>query len=827
MNNSLQLVDVLVPYVSRSGYTAGQLARLTGIPKATIVNWLEGRVQRPRELNDLLRLAAVLHLDESEASLLLQSVGRPAIAELEALARQNADGDMLALLTPWAQSNSAQPTPAPFQVMADLPYFVGREEELQALQKALAVGEHATIYSIQGMGGVGKTALAIRVAYELRAHFVDGILWARVDTSDTMSILSTFASAYGLDVSRYVDVDSRSRVVRELLADKRALIVLDNAQSSEQVKPLLPPTGTCAVIVTTRRHDLSVTRGAHRFLIGPFDAAKEESLVLFARVLGEARVAKERELLLELAELLGHLPLAVDIAAGRLAYEPGWSTVDFLQRVRQEKRRLGELAYEDQSVRLSLNASYEVLTPAQQRFFAALGTFEGDDFSDEAAAFVTGSTVEEAQDYLRQLYGLSLVQQGRRQSPGQPSRYRLHPLIRDYAREHLRDEQAWTRLVDYFIHYAERNIRNYSALDLEMKNVLTALRLAAAEELHGKVVRGIAAFYPFLEARGLYVLAAEYLALTERAATRLNEPAALLTVRHNLGRLAQRQGEYIEAEAQYEEALALAREGGDQEKLSHLLRALGVLAARRGDYGLADAYYKEGLSLARELGHGGIVSNFLRGLGVQAYIRGDFARAEAFYEEGLALMALSDEEAQEAEGVGGMLWGLGALAQEQGDIDQAESYYKESLALARQLGHQERIIVLLRSLGGLAVVRGDDTQAEAYYEEALGLARAIGHRWQIGRVLSEMGELQVAQSETDAAMTSFRELFELARILHSQELVAVALYGLARAAALEGELIRAREYAEESLDTFIAIGHYKVHEIKEWLAELAESAVNG
>lgn len=822
MENPFQLADLLTQFIKRSGYTPGQLEKLSGVPKPTIVNWMEGRVRRPRTLNDLVRLTAVLHLSEKEASQLLQSAGHPTIAELRRDLQQKPDETLTRLLSHWEQIPEAkQGSAAPFQAMAHLPYFVGREAELEQLKETLLAGEHATIYSIQGMGGVGKTALAAHLAYQLRRVFPDGVLWARVDTSDTMSILSTFASAYDLDVRQYGDVGSRSRIVRELLANKQALIVLDNAQSSEQVKPLLPPTGSCAVLITTRRHDLAVTRGATRLVLGPFASDGAESVALFAQVLGEERVEAERPLFMELADLLGHLPLAVAIAAGRLAYEPGWSTAEFVRRVRQERRRLAELESEDQSVRLSFNTSFQHLEPAQQQFFAALSVFAGDDFSSVAAAVVADLPHDVAQDYLRKLYALSLVQAGRESAV---NRYRLHLLLRDYAGQQLVEATAvQQRFIHYFVTFARQHSHDFAALDLEQKNVLTALQLAQQLGQTAEFVAGVLAFYLFWEAKGLYDVAEEYLRAVETAVSQQDDPALRMQLHHYQGRLAQRQGEYIEAEAQLEAALELARSLEAQEELSHLLRALGVLAARRGDYVLADAYYKEGLELAKTLGHGGIVSNFLRGLGVQAYMRGDFARAEAFYEEGLALIKMLDEEAPDAKGQGGMLWGLGVLAQEQGDLAQAQSYFEQSLALARQVGQQERVILLLRMLADVAVVQNQPEQAAACWQEALTLAQDIGHRWQVARVLSEWGEYQIQVGDTAVAHVTFQELFRLARILQSQELVAVALYGLARIAAARGDIDAAKEHGWESLDTFTAIGHANVQEVKDWLTDLGSN----
>jgi predicted ATPase len=123
---------------------------------------------------------------------------------------------------------------SPFQVIADLPHFAGRKHEIAALKQALLAAPPVSLCSLHGMAGVGKTALATHLAYQLRPYFPDGVLWARLDNADTLSILSSFARTYGVDVADYKNLESRSRVVRELLAPKRVLIILDNVETSEQ-----------------------------------------------------------------------------------------------------------------------------------------------------------------------------------------------------------------------------------------------------------------------------------------------------------------------------------------------------------------------------------------------------------------------------------------------------------------------------------------------------------------------------------------------------------------------------------------------------------------
>lgn len=422
LNDPFQFANVLNHYLERSGYTAGQLARLSDLPRRTIANWLKGKVRKPRRQSDLLKLAKALYLTKAETARLQRAAGYGGDGGNAPAQKEG---------TPLPASSAAmaqQQDRRPFQAVADLPYFVGRKEELQTLDKAILTGHHrAVIYSIQGMGGVGKTALVARLAYQLRPHFPDGVLWASMATADPMSILHAFAAAYGHEVTQYADLGSRSQVVRTLLAHKRALIVLDNVAHSGEIRPLLPPTNTCAVIITTRRHDLSVTWGAFRMHLQPFPSQQSDSLDLFAKLLGPQHAERETETLAAIADLLGHLPLAIAIAASRMEYEPGWTAGRFLERLRHREGRLAALAYESQSVWSSFTRSYAALPRAQRRFFNALSFFGSEPFSAATMAHVTGVPAAIAREYLRKLWSRSLVQL----EP--PECYQLHPLLRDYA----------------------------------------------------------------------------------------------------------------------------------------------------------------------------------------------------------------------------------------------------------------------------------------------------------------------------------------------------------------------------------------------------------
>lgn len=491
MNHVPDFADVLQQFVNRSSYSAGQLARLTGIPKPTILSWLDGRVKHPRSYSDLLRLAESLHLELTEIIYLLAAAG---FTEAADRLKEAPPPNHTSLKTAVAA--------APFQAIPALPYFVGRHGLIKQIEEILLTDPTSRTCCLQGMAGVGKTALAAQMAYRLRPHFPDGVLWANLHRSDPLTVLSAFAHAYGEDVDIYEDLDCRSQIVRQLLADKRVLIVFDDVWHGQDLTPLLPPsTGETAVLITTRRHDLFATAGMHRLDVRAFDMAGQVALRLFSHFLDEQTVTSHEQIFWQIAELLGHLPLAVAIAASRLAYEPDWSPHEFLERLQHTKQQLCELVFEDQSVQISFAASFGMLSEPLQRFFALVGVFGGRDFTPEAAAAVTQTSLQQAEDSLRKLYALSLCQLAS-SAPGQ-TRYRLHPLLSLYAEETAASRdyltQSHMRLINFYIDYGEKHHDNKRLLTVETSNIRAVLQLAQEYNLTDAYRRGTAAFAPVLK----------------------------------------------------------------------------------------------------------------------------------------------------------------------------------------------------------------------------------------------------------------------------------------------------------------------------------------
>ncbi|MEZ4645829.1 MAG: tetratricopeptide repeat protein [Chloroflexota bacterium] len=835
------LMDVLGRFVQRQQRSARQVAALSDVSARTVMNWLSGRVQRPHRWQQLVQVAVVLGLNEVEATELLQSAGYPSVADLRREATAVTDQQLLAA---WPDTSGA-----PFQAVADLPYFVGREELLAELEMLLRNGRYVTLYSLQGMGGVGKTALATHLAYRLRPFFSDGVLWARLDTSDTMSILASFAAAYGQDVSAHHDVEARAGAVRRILADKQALIVLDNAQSSAQIRPLLPPsTGKTAVIVTTRQ-DLAVSDNMHRLSVESFPPDSDNSLNVFTHFLGPNIARRWRSELQEIANLLGHLPLAIAIAAGLLAAH--LTIPEYLAQLRAANQRLNSLIREDLSVRLSFDLSYRVLSTQLQQFFISLGAFGGNDFTVAAAAYVADVTEMEALDALLKLMQLSLVQSGR------PNRYLLHPLLRDYAREKQPDVQMQQRMAYWFVEYAMQYREDYAKIGMELSNLTFALETAQSLKMHDWFVKGVLGVFPTWQVRGDIATAIPHLqnALTRvqetedwhsqgqilsflgASAWMLGRPQESETYHNkglqlaymledsdlisksliNLGNVVGGfYSDYDRAKTYLLEALPYTRQLDNPERNAVLLMTLANIVYEQGDWAEAEKYWQEGLVQDRKFGRPNVNSACLyRNLGVLTMGQGRFDVANTYLNEALTLAR--DLEATKV--VSEILTILGQIANEQGDYQQAKIYLDEALTLARDINAPEAIVQALSILGYWAMSIDALSRSDAYLQEALVISQQANLTWLAAAIHLYLGEVYLKKNVLPLARQAFDTALETAVDLNMPEQKAVALFGLARSTH-STNITQARQHAEESLAIFEELGHFVGKQVRQWLENL-------
>ena len=834
--------EVLGRYVQRSHYSAGQVAALSQVPKRTVVNWLSGTVAKPQRWQSIVQVAAALKLNEQETSNLLLVAQHKPIPELRQIISSGRDQRLLAV---WPESRSA-----PFQAIADLRHFVGREAALRELEQLLLSGQRVAVYALHGMGGVGKTSLAAHLAYRLRYHFVDGVLWARLDTMDTMTILSVFAEALGKDVSSFHDVAGRATVVRNLLADKRVLMVLDNAESSEQVRPLLPPTtGKTAVLLTTR-HDLAIMDNMKRYPLRSFDPEQDESGQLFAQFLGKNYVVENQRSLRTIADLLGHLPLAVAIFAGRLAANSDLSPDALLAELHQNERRLDALIREDRNVRLSFDLSYEALPAEKQTFFAALGTFGGDDFAATAVTHVTNVAPETAQAILTEFVGLSLVQQVHN------GRYRLHPLLREYAREKINEQTPYYRMTTYYIELVDKVDR--LVLKGEISNLLAAVDSAYALQQEMLFIQAVLSLHNYLMEQGLLEKQQSYLESALQLTKKQEDGVQTIAILRHLASLKSTRGLMNEAKTHFEEALyaipSLNEAGMERDRLHcELLAGLGVLMSYFEDHERAQTYYSESLVIAQKIRYDTIIVKNLGNLGRHAGSMGEHEKALQFYQEALARVRageafpetyesillqnigdtyietghyeLAEQYLQEAfehsESIGyvniGILATLGECAFAQGKVEQGQSLFVKAIATARETGHLRDVCELKGIQGNRERIAGNYEAAQVCLEESLTLASDLKIVGLLCRHLHFWALLQMSVGNLDAAVTAWERILKEANEIENPYYTLAAYEGLASIAKEKQDESMGHKYRKAYQGLWNALTAHQQNHYTAWL----------
>ncbi|MFB8278509.1 AfsR/SARP family transcriptional regulator [Nocardia colli] len=685
--------------------------------------------------------------------------------------------------------SSTPTTPLPNFLPYDIPDFAGREAELAQLSHPTD-GPSTTIVVLDGMAGIGKTTLAIHTAHHLADRYPDGRLFVDLqghtpgsEPVDPVVALENLLRQLGLPAERIpAGIADRRALWRAELGSRSVVVVLDNAADAEQLRPLLPGASRSLLLITSRRRLIDLD-GAKAVSLDLLPA--EDAVDLFGRIVGD-RADAEPLAVLDVLQLCGFLPLAVRIAAARLHHRPRW-TVEYLAgRLRDERRRLAELATADRGVTAAFTLSYAQLTADQQRMFRLLGLHRGRDIDAHAAAAVAGVADRDAEDLLEDLLDAHMLAQFI------PGRYTFHALLREYARGLAADSgddrhAAMSRMFEHYLHHARAAVDvlfGYGAahrpplpeparpitpfadetaatawLDAERENLVTAA--AAPCDWSFPVCQLAATLRPYLDGNSRHTDAAILHNAALQASRKLGDRAEEGLALTDLGWTYWRQGDYGRAELLSQQAVELCAEIGADYAEARALNTLGNVAARRRDYDQAGAFFERALTLTRTTGNRIGEAHVLGNLGIVLDRRGLFTHAH----EHLSLALLLHRELGNRRGEALVLNHIGLVHRRSGDHRRAAEHHGKAAELYRALGNRSDEAAAVNGLGESARAAGDPMRAIYDHRAALLLAGETGNEPErfrahegMARAYRALGDLAGARDHAEQALTGYRAL---------------------------------------------------------------------
>lgn len=796
---------VLDKFIKHSGQSLPRLEERSAVPQKTIESWLEGRVKHPRKAVDLLELAKAMRLNLAETNELLAAANHKSVQALLAEAREQNAKTALDLLAFWVEEQDRhvaavqRSQTAIFQAIPALTNLVGRGQEYEQLKNILLSGGRICV--LRGMSGVGKTVLAAKAAHELRPTFPDGVLWAQLDQSDADAILRSFAKAYGQDVSDYHDLGTLSANVRNLFANKKALIILDAAYSEEPIRTLLPAvTGGAAVIITTTRRKLLESE-AVTIDLKPFD--QDDSLALFRTKLGKTRVDEAESELQQIITLVGGLPLALKIIAANL---PTSMTVqEYYDLLRDEEIRRLHLYEGDESskqARLSFEVSYKLLPSRWKKLIGYLSLFKGADFSVEAVAAVAQVATGPVKMDLNHLLTLSLIEETSVDQPLQKTlgvqpaltRYRQHALLAFFGAEKFAEDfpdqlaPSQQRAAVYYANFVQRYKAHYAVLEVEWRNLFAALpwllevnqphEFEQAVEALTTLQLGAAGF---LDGQGHWREAVQLLAMRQNSKLPAVDQLVQANILTKLGLFHLRLAEYGQAEhylqqvdtlvAPLPESIAtITCQAYACEVQAQLLLAQGATEQASGciAQGLTHLQHFQVREQQQTASLAPIEGYLLVRHATIVARSGDLTTAQTEIEQALSKLPPAPTAARVSA-----LLTLGNIHDLQGEVALAEKCFLEGVEVATAIGDNRRLADLWRNLAIHAEEAGDFESCTNYNKQALDLYRRIGDVVGQGAVAANLSVTYLRQAKPGKALAHIQET---QRIADTHQIAHLALY---------------------------------------------------
>ncbi|RSN55192.1 XRE family transcriptional regulator [Amycolatopsis sp. WAC 04182] len=836
---------------------------------AAVLAWAEAKIRDGDAASTLTRLTELTDehpLQETAAATLMRALyavgrGTDALIHYERVLRALREelgvgpGPELtavheAVLRHDLPSPGAASAPVPAQLPADVAAFTGRADVLAELDRfAVGTGEEPVLVCLTGTAGAGKTATAVHWGHRMRDLFPDGQLYLDLcgyapgepmRSSDALAALLSALLPEGVRIP--LGEAERAARFRTEVAGRRMLVMLDNAATPEQIRPLLPGTHTCVVVVTSRDSlaGLVALHGAHRIAVDRLSAA--DAVELLRRLIGD-RVGAEPETTAELAERCVRLPLTLRLAAELAVSQPATPLSRLVGELRAAQQTLELLSSggdQRAAVRAVFSWSLRQLHEAAVDAFALLGRHPAPVFDSYALAALTGCSLDQAQVRLDALVRAHLVH------PAGSDRYGMHDLLKAYAAEltSVRDEPvALDRVYGYYLAtvaaamdrlYPAEAVRRPAVaspesaipplldadsardwLDAELPTLQALAAHATAHGLPRHTVTLSALLFRYLDGRHETTALAVH-GQARKAARALGDRDAEADALVALGGLHMQAGRAAPAASDMWAAYALFDAAGSPLGQARALGNIGMIEESAGHYLAAAGYYTRALALFRRLGDVTGQAHQLTRLGtVEARIDRD-GESQEHLRQALAL----HREAGHRFGEAWVKIGLGELAANKGGPAASCRLHAEAAALFARLGHRGSEAWALDGLGRAEALDGRPIDAAAHHRQALDLFRRHGGRDGESWALNGLGEACLACGYPDTASVNHAEALAVATRYGCHEQVARAHRGLARVAS-DPETVR--DHYERAIALYAELGVPAAEDTK---AELAESSLS-
>jgi tetratricopeptide (TPR) repeat protein/transcriptional regulator with XRE-family HTH domain len=754
-------------------------------------------------------------------------------------------------------------------LLRDIPYFKGRESELDTLTTTAASDSPVEVYAIEGMGGIGKTSLALRAGHKIEDQFPDGQLFLDlhgytpgVEARSAAAALRSLLHAVGVS-DEFIprDPDECAALYRSRLADTRTLIILDNASSPEQVRPLLPGTPGSLVIITSRR-SLAELEGVRAIVLDVLSA--EDSAALFRAVAGRDDIAADDHDLAEVVELCGRLPLAIQIVSARLSRRKALTIQEVRDDLRGEINRLARLGDINPKLIAVFETSVRQLPGPERDIFRRLALIPGPDFDAKAAASLAGTSADAARRSLDSLVDHNLLAQHL------GDRYRFHDLVRIYARtsdEPVDSAASVRRLLDFYLDSAraadrlferripaadrdpgdaaaasELSVKNAKQaqawVTVELENLDAAIRYAAGHDYAAHAVALAAALGYYLRGHGPWPMA---IAMQERAlgiATGTGDLLGQAAALGFLGMMHRQGGALTEAGDCIGRALSLYEETGQPYGQAAMLVELAVIHRLTGKHASATAYLSRSFDLYEQLGSRHGQAGALTELGGLHRQTGDFKESETALTRALDLYREIDNRSGQAGALGYLgstflsarkfgqaegslkaalnlhielddpynqannLLMLGGVYRDTENFAQAERLLDEAARIYGKLGERRGQAGVRAYLAALQTRTAEYGKADENLQAAVSLFQALKDPGGEAEALNYWGALAIARDQPELGRKRYEEALRVARAIGSAMDEAIALEGIATACQYQGDTAQAGPHLRQALKIY-------------------------